>query len=92
MITVLTQLKSGASRAYYFAGHGVSDVYLPLRPSPDERPRILRQIHGNAKVTNHNSVKDLRMIHGFFLGEIIAVFQCASKDAPILSRTACATL
>jgi hypothetical protein len=73
-------------------GHDVNDVYFPLRPSPDERPRILRQTHGNAKVTNHKKVITLRIMIGFFLGDATGSFQRASNGAPILSSTACATL
>ena len=92
MITVLTQLKSGPLQAYQCAGHGVSDVYLPLRPSPDERPRILRQTHGNAKETNHHNVKTFLVIQGFFFDSITEFFQPESNGAPIRSSTACATL
>ena len=73
-------------------GHDVSDVYLPLRPSPDERPRILRHTQGNAKVTNHKKVIALRIIIGFFFGDTTGSFHPKSNGAPILSSTACATL
>ena len=84
-------MNSGPSYAYRI-GHDVSDVYLPLRPSPDERPRILRQTQGNAKVTNQIKVIALRIIIGFFFGDATGSFQRASNGAPILSSTACATL
>jgi hypothetical protein len=67
-------------------------MYFPLRPSPDERPRILRQIHGSANVRNHNKVKALRIIHGFFFDTIADSFHPESNGAPIRSSTACATL
>ena len=84
-------MNSGPLHAYRI-GHDVSDTYLPLRPSPDERPRILRQIHGNAKVTNHKIVRALRASQDFFFESITESLHCVSKGAPILSSTACATL
>ena len=92
MITVLIPLKTSTSQAYQCAGHGVSDVYFPLRPSPDERPRILRQTHGNAKETNHHSVKSFLVNHDFFFDGTTNSFQPESNGAPIRSSTACATL
>ena len=57
-------------------------MYLPLRPSPDERPRILRQTHGNAKETNHHNVKTFLVIQGFFFDSITEFFQPESNGAP----------
>ena len=88
----LNQPEQRLLQAHEFAGHDVSDVYFPLRPSPDERPRILRQIQGIAKVRIHKRVKALRRSHGFFFDGITDSFQPESNGAPIFSSTACATL
>jgi hypothetical protein len=59
-----SRLPRGGGFYLLVVGQATGASYFPLRPSPDDLPRIRRQIHGKAKVTNHKKPINLFLIHG----------------------------